>query len=84
MKRIFRLPDEPRRVSRDVNRELELHLELRAREFEAQGMPPDDARRAALEAATRRNGSHRPTSPSGGIRIGHSRGWRRTRGGVLT
>lgn len=50
MKRIFRLPDGARRVSRDVNRELELHLELRAREFEAQGMSPDDARRAALEA----------------------------------
>ena len=50
MKRIFRLPDGARGVSRDVNRELELHLELRAREFEAQGMSPDDARRAALEA----------------------------------
>jgi predicted permease len=50
MKRIFRHPDGAGRVSRDINRELELHLELRAREFEAQGMSPDDARQAALEA----------------------------------
>ncbi len=42
----------PRRkdVPRDVQREIELHLELRAKEFEAQGMSPDDARKAALEA----------------------------------
>jgi predicted permease len=50
MKRIFRHPDSGDRVARDVNRELELHLELRAREFEAQGLSPDAARRAALEA----------------------------------
>lgn len=50
MKRLFRLPDDEGRVPRDVNRELELHLELRAREFEAQGMSPDAARRAALDA----------------------------------
>ena len=50
MKRIFRLPDGPRRVSRDVRRELELHLELRAREFEARGMSPEEARNAALDA----------------------------------
>jgi putative ABC transport system permease protein len=50
MKRIFRHPDSGDRVARDVNRELELHLELRAREFEAQGLSPDEARRAALEA----------------------------------
>ena len=50
MKRIFRLPDGHKQVSRDVNKELELHLELRAREFEAQGMSPDQARRAALDA----------------------------------
>ncbi|MEP7383920.1 MAG: ABC transporter permease [Gemmatimonadota bacterium] len=37
-------------ASRDVQREIDLHLELRAREFEAQGMTPDAARRAALEA----------------------------------
>ena len=50
MKRTFRLPNRAHRVSRDVNRELELHLDLRAREFEAQGMTPEAARRAALEA----------------------------------
>ena len=50
MKRIFRHPDSGDRVARDVNKELELHLELRAREFEAHGLSPDEARRAALEA----------------------------------
>ncbi len=34
----------------DVKREIELHLELRAKEFEAQGMAPEQARRAALAA----------------------------------
>src|ERR1041384_5937996 len=47
MKRVFRLPGEN---SKDVARELELHIELRAREFEQQGMSPDDARRAAIDA----------------------------------
>ena len=50
MKRIFRLPDTRKHVARDVNQELELHLELRAREFEAQGLSPEQARRAALHA----------------------------------
>ncbi len=36
--------------SEDVRREIELHLELRAREFEAQGMSPAEARKAALAA----------------------------------
>jgi len=42
----------PRRadVPADVRREIELHLELRAREFEQQGMSPDQARRAAAAA----------------------------------
>ena len=34
----------------EVRREIELHLELRAKEFEAQGMSPEEARRAALAA----------------------------------
>ena len=34
----------------DVRREIELHLELRAKEFEAQGMSPEAARQAALAA----------------------------------
>ncbi|HSA54824.1 MAG TPA: ABC transporter permease [Gemmatimonadaceae bacterium] len=50
MRRVFRLPDRADRVSADVRHELELHLDLRAREFEAQGMSPDEARRAALAA----------------------------------
>ena len=47
MKRIFRLPG---RSEKDVEREIELHIDLRAREFEQRGMSPDDARRAAVEA----------------------------------
>ena len=35
---------------RDVEREIALHLELRAKEFEAGGMSPEAAREAALEA----------------------------------
>src|SRR4051812_10152799 len=50
MKRVFRLPSTPDAARTDVDREIELHLELRAREFEAQGMAPEDARRAALAA----------------------------------
>ena len=47
MKRVFRLPG---RSDKDVEREIELHIELRAREFERQGMNPDDARQAAIDA----------------------------------
>ncbi len=48
MNQPFRLPDDPRRAAEDVEREVAFHLEQRAREFEAQGMRPDEARRAAL------------------------------------
>lgn len=47
---VFRLPDDPRRAPRDVQREIDLHLELKARELEAAGLPPDEARRAARAA----------------------------------
>jgi hypothetical protein len=53
MKKTFRLnaPDKTHRdVTRDVQSEIELHLELRAREFEALGMNAHDARVAALNA----------------------------------
>src|SRR5688500_20404612 len=50
MKKTFHLSPGDEGASEDVRRELELHLELRAREFEAQGMSPDAARRAALDA----------------------------------
>jgi putative ABC transport system permease protein len=50
MKKTFHLSPGNDGASEDVRREIELHLEMRAREFEAQGMPPEDARRAALEA----------------------------------
>ena len=50
MKRIFRLPDGANRAPNDVEREIDLHIDLRAREFEAAGMSGDEARKAALEA----------------------------------
>src|SRR5512133_3761016 len=50
MKKLFRLPDDSRRAPQDVEREIDLHIELRTREFEAAGMNHDDARRAAIAA----------------------------------
>ena len=50
MKRRFHLPRGPEGASDEVRREIELHLDLRAREFEAQGMSAADARRAAAAA----------------------------------
>ena len=54
MKKPFRLDSDvngaARNSERDVQREIELHLELRAREFEALGLSPDAARQAALKA----------------------------------
>src|ERR1044071_9112344 len=50
MKRVFHWSRGPDDASEEVRREIEQHLELRAREFEAQGMSPEAARRAALEA----------------------------------
>ena len=47
MGRVFRLPDDPRRAGQDVEREIDLHLELKARELEEKGLSPDEARRAA-------------------------------------
>jgi predicted permease len=49
MKRTFR-PDGEKSAPGDVEREIQLHIDLRAREFEAQGMSPEDARRAAVKA----------------------------------
>ena len=46
----FRFGPRKRDIPRDVDREIENHLELRAREFEAQGMSPGEARQAALAA----------------------------------
>src|SRR3954463_3427233 len=50
MKRIFRLPGGTNDAPKDVKREIDLHLDLRAREFEAQGMSRDEARRDAIDA----------------------------------
>ncbi|HJR62452.1 MAG TPA: ABC transporter permease [Gemmatimonadaceae bacterium] len=36
-------------INADVDDELRLHLEMRAREYEVQGFPPDEAQRAARE-----------------------------------
>jgi len=48
VKRLFKRfwgPD----VDADVDAELQFHLEMRARDFERRGLPPDDAQRAARE-----------------------------------
>jgi len=50
MKKTFHLSPGKNGPSEDVRREIELHLEMRAREFEAEGMTKDAARKAALEA----------------------------------
>jgi putative ABC transport system permease protein len=50
MKRSFHWSRSPADATDEVRREIELHLELRAREFEAQGLSPEEARRAALAA----------------------------------
>src|SRR5512143_4094951 len=50
MKRIFHLGPYKADVTDEVRRELDHHLELSAREFERQGLPPEDARQAALAA----------------------------------
>ncbi len=50
MKRTFHLTRGPEDAPNEVRREIELHLELRTREFEAQGMGPEEARRAAIVA----------------------------------
>ena len=49
MRRPFRV-EGANQSKADVEREIALHLELRAAEFEAAGMSPEDARTAALEA----------------------------------
>src|SRR4029078_9238158 len=49
MRRTFRV-DSTNKSKQDVEREIALHLELRAKEFEAMGMSPQAARDAAREA----------------------------------
>ena len=49
VKRSNRSPLWRRSVASEVDEELEMHLELRTKEYEAQGMPPKEARRKALE-----------------------------------
>jgi putative ABC transport system permease protein len=49
MKRSFHW-SRPEDAPDEVRREIEMHLELRASEFEAQGMAPEQARREALRA----------------------------------
>lgn len=47
LRRLLRLPASLRRVEREVDDEVRFHLESRARDLIAQGMPPNDAWRAA-------------------------------------
>ena len=44
------MPDNVDKVSRDVDREIALHIELRAREFESLGMTKEEALEAARKA----------------------------------
>ena len=48
MRRVFRIPFTLPRVERDVDDELDFHLEMRAQRLVAQGMTPDAARDQAL------------------------------------
>lgn len=50
MKRIFRIGRHVANAGQDVQSELDHHLEMKAREFESQGMSPVEARQAALAA----------------------------------
>lgn len=50
MRRVFRLSRGPEGARRDVQAEIEHHLELRTREFKEAGMTEEEARRAALAA----------------------------------
>jgi predicted permease len=50
VKRTFHLSEGKGSATRDVRAEIEFHLEMRAKEFEEQGMSPEEARRAAAEA----------------------------------
>jgi predicted permease len=45
--RVFRLSESRPDPRRDVEEEIDFHLEMRAREFMERGLSPDDARRAA-------------------------------------
>src|SRR5215467_14211231 len=49
MRRTFRV-DSANKSKQDIEREIALHLDLRAKEFEAMGMAPEAARAAAREA----------------------------------
>ncbi len=48
MKRLFRLPENARRIRAEIDDEIAHHLEARARELVARGMSPDAARQEAL------------------------------------
>ncbi|HEV8215464.1 MAG TPA: permease prefix domain 1-containing protein, partial [Gemmatimonadaceae bacterium] len=49
MRRTFRI-DSAKKSKEDVEREIALHIDLRAKEFERMGMSPEAAREAAREA----------------------------------
>jgi hypothetical protein len=72
MKKIFRLPDDAKRAPNDVEREIDLHIDLRAREFEASGMSRDEARgrtqafgdRGSASESCRHSLLHRARAPT--------------------
>jgi predicted permease len=73
MKRRFHFSRGPEDAPDEVRREIELHLDLRAREFEAQGLKPDDARRAAIAAFGDRSGIEAEVSSLRGSTLGARR-----------
>jgi predicted permease len=47
-RRLFRLPDRPSGIDRDLDEELRFHLDMRAEELRARGLTPDAARAEAV------------------------------------
>ncbi len=48
MRRVFRLPFEPRRLAHEIDEELAFHIDMRAERLAAAGMSPEEARKEAL------------------------------------
>ena len=73
----FRLPDDPRRAGADVDREIELYLDLRTRELEAEGLSSEEARARALASFGDREAIARECEAVRGetLRTRHRRAW---------
>lgn len=47
IRRLFRLPLSRHRIGQEIDDELRFHLDSRAADLAARGLPPDEARQAA-------------------------------------